>query len=135
MFKDIELAREEMTSYESLRHTRPCNLAFDLTVNVLSASAWPTYPDIPCILPPEIKIAQDDYENHYKSKHSGRKLHWKHALAQCQIKANLPLGGKEIIVSSFQAFVLLLFNDVGPQDKINYETVKELTGLRKLQWP
>lgn len=48
------------------------------------------------------------------------------------MKANFPKGKKEIVVSSFQAFVLLLFNGVGENEKISYETLKEETGLGKL---
>jgi cullin-4 len=135
MFKDVELGREEMVSYKSVlanvlaeTGTTP---AIDLSVNILSASAWPSYPDVPVNVPTEIKREIDRFEEHYKSKHSGRKLDWKHGLAHCQMKANFPKGKKEIVVSSFQAFVLLLFNGVEENEKLSYETLKEETGLGK----
>lgn len=132
MFKDVELGREEMAAYKSYLEQQGTTPAVDLGVNILSASAWPTYPDIPVNVPTEIKREIDRFELHYKSKHSGRKLDWKHGLAHCQMKANFPKGKKEIVVSSFQAFVLLLFNGVGENEKISYETLKEETGLGKL---
>ena len=46
MFKDIEMAREENASYRSMREERQITSSIDLTVNVLSASAWPSYPDV-----------------------------------------------------------------------------------------
>ena len=131
MFKDIELSREEMSSYKTILAERQQKQSIDLTVNVLSASAWPTYPTIPVLIPPQIKSAVDKFETHYKAKHSGRKLDWKHALAHCQIKAKFPRGNKELVVSSFQAIVLLLFNDVPEDLHLDYNYLKEATGLRK----
>ena len=102
-----------------------------LNVNILSASSWPTYPTVPVIIPPQIKTAINNFEAHYKSKHSGRKLELKHALAHCQLKAKFPKGNKELVVSSFQAIVLLLFNGKPIEEHIDYNYLKEATGLRE----
>lgn len=130
MFKDIELSREEMSSYKMISEERNEKHAIDLNVNVLSASSWPTYPTVPVIIPRQIKSEIDKFETHYKAKHSGRKLDWKHALAHCQVKAKFPKGNKELVVSSFQAIVLLLFNGLPVDEHLNYEYLKEATGLR-----
>lgn len=134
MFKDVELAREEMQSYkqrleERMGYEKGKNI--DLGVNILSAAAWPTYPDIPVIIPTNVKRAIDDFELHYKSKHTGRKLDWKHALAHCQMKASFNKGSKELVVSSFQAVVLLLFNGLTESDHLTYSHILAETGLRK----
>ncbi|KAF1957709.1 Cullin-domain-containing protein [Byssothecium circinans] len=129
MFKDIELSREEGASYKSISEERNEKHAVDLNVNVLSSSAWPTYPTVPVIIPTQIQTEIDKFEQHYKAKHSGRKLEWKHALAHCQIKAKFPKASKELVVSSFQAIVLLLFNGVGVDEHIDYNYLKEATGL------
>ena len=134
MFKDVELAREEMQSYkrrleDRLGYEKGKNV--DLSVNILSAAAWPTYPDIPVIIPSNIKRAIDDFELHYKSKHSGRKLDWKHALAHCQMRATFNQGSKELVVSSFQAIVMLLFNGLSENDRLDYQHILSETGLRK----
>jgi cullin-4 len=131
MFRDVELSREEMSSYKNISEERNERLAVDLNVSILSASAWPTYPTVPIILPPQIKQAMDKFEKHYKIKHSGRKLEFKHALAHCQLKAKFPKGLKELVVSSFQGIVLLLFNGLKEDEHIDYNYLKEATGLRK----
>jgi len=134
MFKDVELAREEMQSYKQRLEDRvgyEKGRNVDLSVNILSAAAWPTYPEISVVIPPNIKRAIDDFELHYKSKHSGRKLDWKHALAHCQMRASFPKGSKELVVSSFQAIVLLLFSSVGIDEHIPYSHILSETGLRK----
>lgn len=134
MFKDVELAREEMQSYKQRLedregYTKGKNI--ELNVNILSAAAWPTYPDIPVVVPANVKKAIDDFEMHYKSKHSGRKLDWKHALAHCQMRATFGKSTKELVVSSFQAVVLLLFNAVAEGEHLTYSHILTETGLRK----
>lgn len=135
MFKDIELAREEITSYKSMLDETQTRPSVDLNVNVLSASAWPTYPDIALQLPKNIQRATGRFENYYKSKHSGRRLVWKHALAHCQLKAKYPKGDKEIVVSSFQAIVLLHFNEKQDSESVSYAELQEASNLGKQQEP
>lgn len=135
MFKDVELAREEMQSYKQRLEDRigyEKGKNVDLSVNILSAAAWPSYPDIPVVIPANIKRAIDDFELHYKSKHSGRKLDWKHALAHCQMRATFNKGVKELVVSSFQAIVLVLFNGLTENDHLTYQHILSETGLREL---
>lgn len=134
MFKDVELAREEMQSYKERLEDRigyEKGKGVDLNVNILSSAAWPTYPDIPVVIPANVKKSIDDFELHYKSKHSGRKLDWKHALAHCQMRASFGKTHKELVVSSFQAVVLLLFNRLGEGEHLKYSDILTETGLRK----
>ncbi|KAK3680171.1 hypothetical protein LTR78_000548 [Recurvomyces mirabilis] len=132
MFKDVELAREELQSYKQRLEDRigyEKGKGVDLSVNILSAAAWPTYPDIPVVVPSNVKRAIDDFELHYKSKHTGRKLDWKHALAHCQMRANFKKGAKELVVSCFQAVVLLLFNNVADDEHLTYNHILTESGL------
>ena len=129
MFKDMDLAREEMKAYHQLLNDRGTQSAVELSVNVLSVAAWPTYPDIPVNLPTSILKSQYDFERHFKDKHVGRKLTWKPSLAHCQLKARFGRSAKELVVSGFQAIVLLLFNDVPAGSNLSYETIKSTTNL------
>jgi hypothetical protein len=130
MFKDMDLSRDEMASYNQLLEDRGMSQAsLDLGVNVLSASSWPTYSDVPVNIPASIMKVMSDFENHYKTKHNGRKLTWKHALAHCQLKAKFPKGNKELVVSGFQAIVLLLFNDIPSNATLSYTDIQASAGL------
>ncbi|KAF2396747.1 Cullin-domain-containing protein [Trichodelitschia bisporula] len=124
MFKDVELAREELANYKD----RQPKSAVDFSVNILAASAWPSYPDVAVNIPPEVKTEMDRFEEHYRSKHQGRKLEWKNTLAHCQLRAHFPSGRKELVVSGFQAIVLLQFNGVSEQ-RLPYTRLKAETGL------
>ncbi|KAI9842541.1 MAG: hypothetical protein M1837_007054 [Sclerophora amabilis] len=133
MFKDVDLAKDEMASYKALRAESGISNALDLTVTVISASAWPTYPDVPVNVPTEIADHIDRYDQHYRTKHTGRRLHWKHALAHCVLKANFAKGNKEIIVSSFQAIVMLLFNEIPENSQLGYNEIQAATGLSHVE--
>ena len=126
MFKDIEIAKEEMKSYRQMLEDQEKHIQFDLSVNVLSASAWPSYPQVQVNVPENILLATADFERQYNTKHTGRKLEWKHALAHCQLRATFPKGNKEIVVSSFQAIVLLAFNS---NETIPYAELQAFSGL------
>jgi cullin 4 len=128
MFKDQEISRDEMISYKQTLSNKS-KITLDLQVSVLSAAAWPTYPDVKVNLPSEVARHIEIYDRQYKHKHTGRRLTWKHALAHSIVKAKLPKGIKEFVVSGFQAIVLLLFNDIGPDGNLSYEDIQKATGL------
>lgn len=110
MFKDVDLSREAVSSFKTSKASNlPGNI--DLFVNVLSASAWPTYPEVPVNIPASLSAYLSAFQDFYVAKHSGRKLAWRHILAQCVMKASFTKGNKELVLSAFQAIVLLLFND------------------------
>ena len=128
MFKDQELARDEMITYkQSLSNTSKTTM--DLQVSVLSAAAWPTYPDVKVNLPTEVARHIEKYDRHYKHKHTGRRLTWKHALAHSIVRAQFNKGPKELLVSAFQAIVLVLFNDIGASGNLSYTDIATATGL------
>lgn len=129
MFKDIEMAREEISSFNAMLEERQTKTTgFDLNVYVLSSSAWPSYPAVTINVPENVLKATASFEHHYKMKHAGRILEWKHALAHCQLKAIFPRGSKEIVVSCFQAVILTAFNK---NDSMSYPDLKAFSGLGK----
>lgn len=129
----MEVARDEMAAYNALKEERDrkSRPPVDMNVSVLSAAAWPTYPDVPVRIPPNVAASISDFEKFYHSKHTGRKLQWKHQLAHCQLRARFPKGTKELVVSAFQAIVMLLFNDVADGESLSYLQIQEATGLCK----
>ncbi|KAH8673992.1 Cullin [Xylariales sp. PMI_506] len=132
MFKDKELARDEMKAYKSwLENTGRDQSPVDLNVEILQAAAWPAYPDARIGLPAIVAKQIEQFEAYYTNKHTGRILTWKHSLAHCTIKAHFNKGPKELLVSAFQAIVLNLFNDVEGQDggALSYSQIAEACGL------
>ncbi|KAG9253837.1 ubiquitin ligase subunit CulD [Emericellopsis atlantica] len=131
MFKDQELAKDEMDSFKSYcSHNEERQSPIDLSVMVLSSAAWPSYPDVQLSLPDEVATQTERFIKFYENKHSGRKLNWKHSLAHCTLAAKFPKGGKkELMVSAYQAVILLLFNPVAADGALTYEQMQKGSGL------
>lgn len=131
MFKDQEIAKDEIEAYKewcqgSLERKSP----LDLQVMILSAAAWPTYPDTRLNLPDEVATQIERFDQYYKNKHTGRVLTWKHSLAHCAIKATFATGTKELLVSAYQAVVLMMFNSLPNDGFLAYEQIATGTGLQ-----
>jgi cullin-4 len=132
MFKDQELGRDEMVAYKQWKEGNgKGNNDIDLTVSVLSAAAWPTYPEVKVLVPPEVLTHIELFDHFYRTKHTGRRLTWKHNLAHCVVKARFPKGDKELLVSALQAVVLVLFNQATgpPAGVLSYDQISHSTGL------
>lgn len=106
---------------------------YDLSVNVLSMGNWPSYPEVNVQIPAAMARSLERFKAFYVGKHSGRTLKWQHSLDFCSLKAAFPKGGKkELVVSLFQALVLLLFNDVPVGGKLSFDEIVEGTRIGEL---
>ncbi|KAB8360732.1 hypothetical protein FH972_024467 [Carpinus fangiana] len=76
-----------------------------------------------------VERREAELTNQDSMKHTGRKLQWKHALAHCQLRASFPKGKKEIVVSAFQAIIMLMFNTVAAGATLPYTQIKDQSGL------
>ncbi|KAI0024967.1 cullin-4A [Xylariomycetidae sp. FL0641] len=132
MFKDQQTAREEMAAYKTWREGNGLGKDhIDLAVSILSAAAWPAYPDSQLRLPAEVASRLEQFDKFYVNRHTGRRLQWKHSLAHCVLKARFNKGPKELVTSAYQAVVLTLFNQVeGKEDEVlSYQQIAEHSGL------
>ncbi|TPX12145.1 uncharacterized protein E0L32_007260 [Thyridium curvatum] len=130
MFKDQELAKDEMASYREWKDgTGAAKSSLDLNVNILSAAAWPSYPDATLKLPDEVVEQIEQFDRYYQIKHTGRRLTWKNNLAHCVLKASFKKGPKELLVSAYQAAVLVLFNQVDEDQALSYDQISQSTAL------
>ena len=123
MFKDVDLSRDVMASFRESPHARQAAAAdVELSVHVLTQGYWPTYPLVELSLPREILELQEVFANYYTSKHNGEAqgTRW------VRVKANFPLGKKELSVSLLQTMVLLLFNDA---EAMGYAEIAKATAI------
>ncbi|KAG2176227.1 hypothetical protein INT43_005461 [Umbelopsis isabellina] len=105
MLKDMEASKKLMKEFKA-EHA-----ADNFNVSILTQGYWPVYPQTPLNLPAEVLQWQESFHQFYNNKFNGRRLRWQSSLGHCLLKANFPLGQREISLSHFQAAVLLLFND------------------------
>lgn len=146
MFKDIELSKDMMTSFKNHMQSHKINSQVDLNVNVLTMGFWPTYQLLEINLPKFLKKQQAAFEKFYTTKHNGRKLQWQPNLGQCILIADFQSdsltqpsssqqvsqqsGRHELIVSLFQALVLLMFNE---KDEYEYKEILETTKIDPIE--
>ncbi|XP_065367431.1 cullin-4A [Calliphora vicina] len=127
MFKDMELSRDINISFKQYVANMEGELtSIDLTVSILTMGYWPTYPLTEVNMPPQLVKPQQVFNKFYLAKHSGRKLQWQPTLGNCVLKARFDGGPKELMVSLFQALVLLLFND---RDIFSFEEIVAATNI------
>lgn len=127
MFKDMELSKDINVAFKQYLNNSTSDLIpLDMTVNILTMGYWPTYPVMDVTIPEQMVQFQDIFKEFYLSKHSGRKLQWQPTLGHCVLRAKFKSGMKELVVSLFQALVILLFNSY---DELSFEYIKAATNI------
>lgn len=134
MFKDQELGKDEMAAFKEWLPVNEPNLKsrVDLHVSVLSNAAWPTYPEVRACLPRDVLEVITAFDTYYKQKHTGRRLTWRHNLSHAVVRGQFNRGPKELLVSCFQAVVLVLFNDAdkaGAEGVLGFSEIAQATSI------
>ncbi|CAB80750.1 putative cullin-like 1 protein [Arabidopsis thaliana] len=121
MVTDLTLARENQNSFEDYLGSNPAaNPGIDLTVTVLTTGFWPSYKSFDINLPSEMIKCVEVFKGFYETKTKHRKLTWIYSLGTCHINGKFDQKAIELIVSTYQAAVLLLFNTT---DKLSYTEI------------
>lgn len=132
MFKDVDLAKDTNTGFKELEEKAGgSSNGVDLSVQVLSSAAWPTYQELQLSIPSSIGRQLQRFKEYYGTKHKGRNLVWRHLMSHAILRANLPGGYKELQVSALQAAVLLMFEDATNEDALSYDAIAMGTQLGK----
>lgn len=126
MFKDVELSKELTADFKASNFTREDKMPIDVEIFILTTSFWPSYQPINLILPSEILELQELFAKYYLSKHHGRSLVWLNGQGLCTMRAKFAKSSKELLVSTCQAVVLMLFNDTNSH---TYNDIKTASGI------
>ncbi|GAV83364.1 Cullin domain-containing protein/Cullin_Nedd8 domain-containing protein [Cephalotus follicularis] len=121
MVTDLTLARENQTNFEEyLKSNAGPNPGIDLTVTVLTTGFWPSYKSSDLNLPSEMVKCIEVFKVFYEQKTKHRKLTWIYSLGICHIYGKFEQKTIELIVSTYQAALLLLFNS---SDRLSYSEI------------
>ncbi|KAI7990809.1 Cullin-1 [Camellia lanceoleosa] len=127
MVTDLTLARENQTHFEEyLENNSNANPGIDLTVTVLTTGFWPTYKSSDLSLPAEMVKCVEVFKEFYQTKTKHRKLTWIYSLGTCNINAKFEPKTIELMVGTYQAAALLLFN---ASDRLSYSEIKTQLNL------
>ncbi|KAH0978537.1 hypothetical protein GBA52_028256 [Prunus armeniaca] len=121
MVTDLTLARDNQANFEEYLHNNPdVNPGMDLTVTVLTTGYWPSYKSFDLNLPEEMVKCVEVFKGFYETKTKHRKLTWIYSLGTCNVNGKFEPKNIELVVSTYQAALLLLFNTA---DKLNYSEI------------
>ncbi|KAK8693848.1 hypothetical protein V6N13_071415 [Hibiscus sabdariffa] len=121
MVTDLTLARENQASFEDyLRNNSAAHPGIDLTVTVLTTGFWPSYKSFDLNLPAEMVKCVEVFKGFYETKTKHRKLTWIYSLGTCHLSGKFDQKTIELVVSTYQAAVLLLFNT---SDQLGYSEI------------
>ncbi|KAL3819937.1 hypothetical protein ACJIZ3_005842 [Penstemon smallii] len=122
MITDLTLAKENQNHFqEYLNNRQVASLGMDLTVTVLTTGFWPVYKSSDLNLPAEMVKCVEVFKKFYQTKTKSRKLTWIYSLGTCNLKGNFEQKSIELILGTYQAAALLLFNDA---DRLSYSDIK-----------
>ncbi|GLT42501.1 hypothetical protein SLA2020_164970 [Shorea laevis] len=121
MVTDLTLARENQTGFEGYLSSNPAaHPGLDLTVTVLTTGFWPSYKSFDLNLPAEMVRCVEVFKGFYETKTKHRKLTWIYSLGTCHVNGKFEQKTIELVVSTYQAAVLLLFNS---SDRLSYSEI------------
>ncbi|AEE31948.1 Cullin family protein [Arabidopsis thaliana] len=124
---DITLARELQTNFvDYLSANMTTKLGIDFTVTVLTTGFWPSYKTTDLNLPTEMVNCVEAFKVFYGTKTNSRRLSWIYSLGTCHILGKFEKKTMELVVSTYQAAVLLLFNNA---ERLSYTEISEQLNL------
>ncbi|CAK9159730.1 unnamed protein product [Ilex paraguariensis] len=127
MVTDLTLAREHQTNFEEYLESNPnANPGIALTVTVLTTGFWPSYKSFNLNLPAEMVKCVEVFREFYQTKTMHRKLTWIYSLGTCNINGKFEQKTMELILKTYQASTLLLFNS---SDRLSYQEIMSQLSL------
>ncbi|XVF62608.1 hypothetical protein PTKIN_Ptkin09bG0022000 [Pterospermum kingtungense] len=121
MVTDLTSARENQANFEEYLSNNPnANPGIDLTVTVLTTGFWPSYKSFDLNLPAEMVKCVEVFRDFYQTKTKHRKLTWIYSLGTCNLIGKFEPKTMELIVTTYQASALLLFNS---SDRLSYSEI------------
>nr|XP_043640334.1 cullin-1-like [Erigeron canadensis] len=122
MITDLALAKENQSQYEEyVRNDPTVKPGIDLSVTVLTTGFWPNYKSSELVLPLEMAKCVEAFKKFYDTNTKSRRLTWIYSLGTCNVNGKFDPKTVELIVTTFQASVLLLFNT---STRRSYEDIK-----------
>eukprot|EP00316_Scyphosphaera_apsteinii_P011384 CAMPEP_0119338308 /NCGR_PEP_ID=MMETSP1333-20130426/95746_1 /TAXON_ID=418940 /ORGANISM="Scyphosphaera apsteinii, Strain RCC1455" /LENGTH=698 /DNA_ID=CAMNT_0007349543 /DNA_START=233 /DNA_END=2329 /DNA_ORIENTATION=- len=130
MVTDMNLSSDIQSAFNDYVRDKDVKLDTDLTLQVLTTGFWPTYKSDELNLPTEMLQCITTFKAFFDQRHSHRQLRWVHSLGSATVLGTFSPGGKvkkhDLMVSTYQACVLLLFNS---QDSYTFDEIQQHLNL------
>ncbi|KAK3441038.1 hypothetical protein EUGRSUZ_B01289, partial [Eucalyptus grandis] len=121
MVMDWTSGKHHQTIFEEyLKKNKKANPGIDLKVTTLTTGFWPSYKSFDLNLPAEVQKGIEVFGEFYQTKVKKQKLTWIYSLGTCNIIGKFEPKTMELIVTTYQASALLLFNS---SDRLTYSEI------------
>lgn len=126
MVNDLHVGREKQQQFDEWKQGQPDQLSIDLSVTVLTTGFWPSYKAVDLALPEEMVQGVECFKRFFEISNKHRKLTWMYALGTAHLRGSFDAKPIELVLTTFQAAILLLFNT---DDMLSYNEVRERVNL------
>ena len=130
MVTDLALAKDMQSNFSSWAAEREeqRSKGLDLSVTVITTGFWPTTKFVELNLPQEMVACVEQFKTFYEQRSSShRKLTWMYTHGTAIVTGRFAAKPIELQVNTFQAAVLLLFNET--EGELSYGEMKTALGL------
>jgi len=130
MVTDMNLSSDMQSAFADHLRDKDIKLETDLSVQVLTTGFWPTYKSDDLNLPSEMLQCIETFKLFYDARTSHRRLRWVHSLGSATVLGSFSPNGKlkkhDLMVSTYQACILLIFNE---QDSYSFNDMQQMLNL------
>jgi cullin 1 len=98
-------------------------LPVEFEVKVLTDGHWPSFKAPPIVLPPNINNWVETFNKFYQDKNKMKHLSWSFMHGSCSVHANLPSGQYDMILTTYQTWIIMLFNE---NDELSMNDMKNI---------
>ncbi|KDN52391.1 Cullin-domain-containing protein [Tilletiaria anomala UBC 951] len=135
MLNDMKLSDEANSAFTKRQQTGANSTPFDLSVNVLTATFWPSVSvqDQSVVWPEQMQSAIKTFEQYYHSLHSGRRLTWQANLGTADVRVTFKTRKHELNVSTYALMALLLFEDLDAEESLTYTDIRTSTNIAEAE--
>jgi cullin 4 len=102
-----------------------------LSICVLTTGQWPKFEEHIELVPRNLAMHLDAFSKFYRQKFHGRSISWSFRHSSCTLDASLPSGRYSVIVSFYQAIVLLMFSGRSREEMMSYRQIREETTIKE----
>ncbi|KAL5718437.1 Cullin-1 [Ranunculus cassubicifolius] len=125
MVSDMALMKQKQNDFAEYVKGRPqASFGIDFSVTVISTGVWPIPSDL--YLPAEMAKCVETFKQYYDTKNKKRILTWIYSLGSCNLSGKFDQRPIELIVTTYQASLLLLFNDA---EKLSFTEIRDQLNL------
>jgi cullin 1 len=122
MLTDLTRSRESQSRFQTyLNNNRNIHPGIEFTVTVLKTGFWTTYKSSQFNVPSELVRCVEVFKDFYSTEAQHRQLTWIYSLGTCNIIGRFDGGPIELIATTYQTAILMLFN---ASEKLSYSSIR-----------